>query len=158
MGGRLSPGGFSPRELYPSGDPLIRRMVVADLDADGHLDVVTANRSSRHSISVFLGSGTGGFALAGTTPIAVPPWGAHWATSTATATRMSSCRPGHQRQRHRLPSGGLFTGAEGIETADQAAKWGGQADVAYDPCHHQACDTLLNPNRTALDRMSDAAA
>ncbi len=32
MGGRLSPGGFSPRELYPSGEPLIRLNSEEQLD------------------------------------------------------------------------------------------------------------------------------
>ena len=41
-----------------------------------------------------------------------------------------------------IPSGGLFTGAEGIKTAEQAAIFGGLAGVAYDPCYHEACDTL----------------
>ena len=41
-----------------------------------------------------------------------------------------------------IPSGGLFTGAEGIKTAEEAATWGGTAGQPYDPCYHQACDTL----------------
>ena len=57
-----------------------------------------------------------------------------------------------------IPSGGLFTGAEGVKTADEAALWGGTAGQAYDPCYHQACDTLLNVDRVALDRNSDALA
>ena len=57
-----------------------------------------------------------------------------------------------------IPSGGLFTGAEGIKTPEQAAKWGGTAGVAYDPCYHQACDTLGNVDRVALDRNSDTIA
>jgi Zn-dependent M28 family amino/carboxypeptidase len=57
-----------------------------------------------------------------------------------------------------IPAGGLFTGAEGIKTADQAAKWGGQAGVAYDACYHQACDNLGNVDRVALDRNADAVA
>ncbi|MGH3923026.1 MAG: M28 family peptidase, partial [Pseudonocardiaceae bacterium] len=57
-----------------------------------------------------------------------------------------------------IPAGGLFTGAEGIKTPEQAAKWGGTADVAYDRCYHQACDTLDNLDRPALDRNSDALA
>lgn len=57
-----------------------------------------------------------------------------------------------------IPSGGLFTGAEDIKTPAQAAKWGGKAGVAYDPCYHQACDTIRNIDRTALDRNSDAIA
>ena len=43
-----------------------------------------------------------------------------------------------------IPAGGLFTGAEGIKTAEQAAIYGGTAGVAYDPCYHQACDTYAN--------------
>ena len=57
-----------------------------------------------------------------------------------------------------IPSGGLFTGAEGIKTAAEAAVWGGTAGVAYDPCYHQACDTFSNNNSTALDVNADAIA
>jgi Zn-dependent M28 family amino/carboxypeptidase len=57
-----------------------------------------------------------------------------------------------------IPAGGLFTGAEGIKTAEQAAIYGGMAGVAYDPCYHQACDTIANVNTTAIDQMSDAIA
>jgi Zn-dependent M28 family amino/carboxypeptidase len=57
-----------------------------------------------------------------------------------------------------IPAGGLFTGAEGIKTAEQAAIYGGSAGVAYDPCYHQLCDTYANNSDTGLDQMSDAAA
>ena len=57
-----------------------------------------------------------------------------------------------------IPAGGLFTGAEGMKTAEQAALWGGTAGVAYDPCYHAACDNLGNVDRVALDRNLDAAA
>ncbi|GAA1476926.1 aminopeptidase PaaP [Nocardioides aestuarii] len=57
-----------------------------------------------------------------------------------------------------IPAGGLFTGAEGVKTAAEAAVYGGTAGVAYDPCYHQACDTFANNSNTALDQMSDAAA
>jgi Zn-dependent M28 family amino/carboxypeptidase len=58
-----------------------------------------------------------------------------------------------------IPAGGLFTGAEGIKTAAEAAVYGGTAGIAYDPCYHQACDTYpTNLNDTALDQMSDATA
>lgn len=57
-----------------------------------------------------------------------------------------------------IPAGGLFTGAEGIKTAAQAAKWGGTAGIAYDPCYHAACDTIANPNRQAFERNADAVA
>jgi Zn-dependent M28 family amino/carboxypeptidase len=57
-----------------------------------------------------------------------------------------------------IPSGGLFTGAEGIKTAQEAALWGGTAGIAYDPCYHQACDSFANVNTFALDVNSDAIA
>ncbi|MQA06409.1 MAG: M20/M25/M40 family metallo-hydrolase [Streptosporangiales bacterium] len=79
-----------------------------------------------------------------------------------------------------IPAGGLFTGAEGVKTADQAATYGGVAGAAYDPCYHAACDSLTpthtpeqealyaqlaaeydmvgNVNMDALDEMSDATA
>jgi Zn-dependent M28 family amino/carboxypeptidase len=57
-----------------------------------------------------------------------------------------------------IPAGGLFTGAEDIKSAAQAAKWGGTAGIAFDPCYHQACDKVANVDRTALDEMTDAIA
>lgn len=81
-----------------------------------------------------------------------------------------------------IPAGGLFTGAEGVKTEEEAARYGGLAGVAYDPCYHQPCDSLDrrddnrdrdlyrqleraykgrltgNINRTALDVNSDALA
>jgi Zn-dependent M28 family amino/carboxypeptidase len=57
-----------------------------------------------------------------------------------------------------IPSGGLFTGAEGIKTEEEEAIWGGTAGMAYDPCYHQPCDTLINTHAFALDVNSDAMA
>ncbi|GAA4406519.1 aminopeptidase PaaP [Fodinibacter luteus] len=91
-----------------------------------------------------------------------------------------------------IPAGGLFTGAEGAKTDEQAAIYGGLATyegepVSYDPCYHEACDsldpigdgadaglyealndaydgaleyngTISNVNTQALEEMSDAAA
>lgn len=81
-----------------------------------------------------------------------------------------------------IPSGGLFTGAEGEKTADQARVYGGVAGESYDPCYHQFCDALDydhlgdddlastyatlagrfrmagNVNLTAQEEMGDAAA
>jgi Zn-dependent M28 family amino/carboxypeptidase len=56
------------------------------------------------------------------------------------------------------PAGGLFSGAEGIKTAAQAAVYGGVAGVAYDPCYHQLCDDITNLNDTSFDQLSDGAA
>ena len=57
-----------------------------------------------------------------------------------------------------IPSGGLFTGAEGVKTAEEVALWGGTAGQQYDPCYHLACDTFANINLDALDVNSDAVA
>ncbi|WP_417566556.1 M28 family metallopeptidase [Marinobacter sp.] len=57
-----------------------------------------------------------------------------------------------------IPAGGLFTGAEGIKTPDEAALYGGTAGEQYDPCYHLACDTFDNISLQALDEMSDAVA
>ncbi len=57
-----------------------------------------------------------------------------------------------------IPAGGLFTGAEGVKTVQQAAIFGGTAGVAYDVCYHQACDTINNVNVKAIDENSDAMA
>ncbi|GAA1922933.1 aminopeptidase PaaP [Microbacterium aoyamense] len=74
-----------------------------------------------------------------------------------------------------IPAGGLFTGAEGVKTANEAAQFGGKAGVAYDPCYHAACDNFTgagqdpavygglkklkgNVSKPALDVNSDAVA
>ena len=57
-----------------------------------------------------------------------------------------------------VPVGGLFSGADYVKTAAQAAKWGGTAGLAFDRCYHSSCDTAANINDTALDRNSDAVA
>jgi Zn-dependent M28 family amino/carboxypeptidase len=57
-----------------------------------------------------------------------------------------------------IPAGGLFTGAEEIKTEEQAAIYGGTAGVAYDPCYHEACDTLANVDLVVLEQMADAIA
>jgi Zn-dependent M28 family amino/carboxypeptidase len=68
-----------------------------------------------------------------------------------------------------IPAGGLFTGAEGTKTAQEAAIYGGIAGAQYDPCYHLACDTFAGTGSgagstapglalTALDQMSDAVA
>ena len=57
-----------------------------------------------------------------------------------------------------IPFGGLFTGAEGIKTDDQAETFGGTAGEQYDPCYHLACDTFDNVSLEVLDENSDAVA
>jgi Zn-dependent M28 family amino/carboxypeptidase len=57
-----------------------------------------------------------------------------------------------------IPSGGLFTGAEEVKTAEQQAIWGGTAGEQFDPCYHAACDTYANVDLHALDVNSDLIA
>ncbi len=57
-----------------------------------------------------------------------------------------------------IPAGGLFTGAEVIKTAEQAAIWGGTVGAQFDPCYHQACDTFANNNDHALEVNADSVA
>jgi Zn-dependent M28 family amino/carboxypeptidase len=49
-----------------------------------------------------------------------------------------------------IPSGGLFTGAEELKTADEAALFGGQVGVALDANYHQAGDDITNLNKEAF--------
>ncbi len=57
-----------------------------------------------------------------------------------------------------IPAGGLFTGAEGIKTPEEALIYGGSAGSQYDPCYHLACDTYDNVSLEALDVNADAVA
>ena len=57
-----------------------------------------------------------------------------------------------------IPSGGLFTGAEVVKTAEQATIWGGTAGESFDPCYHAACDTYDNVDLDCLDVNSDLIA
>jgi Zn-dependent M28 family amino/carboxypeptidase len=64
-----------------------------------------------------------------------------------------------------VAAGGLFSGAEGVKTEEQAAVYGGAAGSWYDPCYHQACDTFATvlgmppfPDANGLESAEDAAA
>ncbi|MET9350037.1 M28 family peptidase [Streptomyces termitum] len=57
-----------------------------------------------------------------------------------------------------IPTSGYATGASAVKSSSEAAKWGGTAGRAYDPCYHSACDTTANINATALDRSADGIA
>jgi Zn-dependent M28 family amino/carboxypeptidase len=57
-----------------------------------------------------------------------------------------------------IPAGGLFSGAEGVKTPEQAATYGGTAGAPYDPCYHQACDDIKNLSTKALAELGDGAA
>jgi aminopeptidase S len=57
-----------------------------------------------------------------------------------------------------IPTGGVYTGDQGVKTVAQAERWGGQAGVAFDPCYHSACDRADGLNQASLDDFCDALA
>ena len=57
-----------------------------------------------------------------------------------------------------VPVGGLFTGAGGRKSPEQARRFGGRAGRPLDRCYHRACDTIANVDRRVLGQMADAAA
>ena len=57
-----------------------------------------------------------------------------------------------------IPAGGLFTGAEDEKDETMAARYGGKAGEAFDPCYHRACDSIANVDWAMLDEMADAVA
>jgi Zn-dependent M28 family amino/carboxypeptidase len=57
-----------------------------------------------------------------------------------------------------IPASGLFTGAEVVKTEEQQAIWGGTVGDQFDPCYHEACDTLDNVSAEAMETNVDAIA
>ncbi|MET7880578.1 M28 family peptidase [Micromonospora profundi] len=57
-----------------------------------------------------------------------------------------------------IPTSGYAAGASARKTSAQAAKWGGTANAAYDPCYHRSCDTTANVSATVLNRAADGVA
>ena len=49
-----------------------------------------------------------------------------------------------------IPAGGLFSGAEGKKSDEQAKLWGGTANAPFDPNYHSKTDTLDHIDRTSL--------
>lgn len=48
-----------------------------------------------------------------------------------------------------IPAGGIATGAEGVKTKKGQESFGGEAGKWFDPCYHQLCDDLSNPDYNA---------
>jgi len=57
-----------------------------------------------------------------------------------------------------VPTGGLFSGAEGTKSEGQQDAFGGEAGAPFDACYHQPCDNVGNLSEESLDTLSDAAA
>jgi hypothetical protein len=55
-----------------------------------------------------------------------------------------------------IPTVGLYTGAGGPKSETQANLFGGAAGRPYDPCYHEACDTIENINREVLEQNTRA--
>lgn len=49
-----------------------------------------------------------------------------------------------------IPAGGLFAGADGNKTAEQAELWGGTADAPFDAGYHTGDDTISEIDKEAL--------
>eukprot|EP00808_Paulinella_micropora_P008878 g66306.t1 len=61
-------------------------------------------------------------------------------------------------QRLGIPIAGLFSGANGVKTPEQAAANGGTAGQPYDVCYHQPCDGFSNANPEGYAVLAKAAA
>lgn len=48
-----------------------------------------------------------------------------------------------------IPAGGIATGAEGVKSKESQEKFGGEVGKWFDPCYHQLCDNLDNPDYEA---------
>ncbi len=57
-----------------------------------------------------------------------------------------------------IPVSDLHTGTDLPKTKEQAAIFGGKAGEPWDPCYHQACDTIDNVNFMVMEEMARAAA
>lgn len=54
--------------------------------------------------------------------------------------------------------GGIFTGAEGVKTKEEAELFGGVEGAPYDECYHKACDSIENINKNAIESSVNALA
>ncbi|NNG01589.1 MAG: M28 family peptidase [Desulfobacteraceae bacterium] len=57
-----------------------------------------------------------------------------------------------------IPIAGLFTGAGGVKSEEEALEYGGTAGIAYDPYYHTPDDTLANVNFEVTEQMLKAIA
>ncbi len=55
-----------------------------------------------------------------------------------------------------IPTSGVATGAGSLKSVAERALFGGLANAPYDPCYHQACDTVANVNTTLLLQLTRA--
>ncbi|UUU44441.1 M28 family peptidase [Streptomyces sp. NBC_00162] len=108
-----------------------------------------------------VGSTNGGYFINNLNSTTATPLKAYW-TSLNLAPEENTEGQGrsddYSFQQAGIPTSGYAAGASARKTSAQAAKWGGTANAAYDPCYHSSCDTTNNINATVLDRSADGVA
>lgn len=108
-----------------------------------------------------VGSTNGGYFINNVNSTTAAPLKAYW-TSLNLAPEENTEGQGrsddYSFQQAGIPTSGYAAGASARKTSAQAAKWGGTANSAYDPCYHSSCDTTNNISATVLDRSADGVA
>lgn len=108
-----------------------------------------------------VGSTNGGYFINRITSTTAAPLKAYW---DSLGLQPEENREGQGRsddypfQQAGIPTSGYAAGASARKTSAQAAKWGGTAGAAFDPCYHRACDTTSNVSATVLNRNADGVA
>jgi aminopeptidase S len=103
----------------------------------------------------------GGYFINHVTSAAAAPLKAYWDSlglQPEENTEGAGRSDDYSFERVGIPTSGYAAGASARKTSAQAAKWGGTANSAYDPCYHQACDTTSNISATVLNRAADGVA
>ncbi|MEV6617505.1 M20/M25/M40 family metallo-hydrolase [Streptomyces sp. NPDC051051] len=108
-----------------------------------------------------IASTNGGYFINHVTSTAAQPMKAYWDSLNLQPeenTEGAGRSDDYPFEQYSIPTSGYAMGASARKTSAQAAKWGGTAGSAYDPCYHQSCDTLSNVNATGLNRAADGIA
>ncbi|WP_436502158.1 M28 family peptidase [Actinokineospora sp. HUAS TT18] len=108
-----------------------------------------------------IGSTNGGYFINHITSAAAAPMKAYWDSlnlSPEENVEGAGRSDDYSFEQVGIPTSGYAAGASARKTSAQAAKWGGTANSAYDPCYHQSCDTTNNINATLLNRAVDGIA
>ncbi|MGY4969196.1 M28 family peptidase [Streptomyces nigrescens] len=108
-----------------------------------------------------IASTNGGYFINHVTSTAAQPMKAYWDSlglQPEENTEGAGRSDDYSFERAGIPTSGYAMGAGARKTSAQAAKWGGTANRAYDPCYHQSCDTTGNINATGLNRSVDGIA
>ncbi|MFC9235402.1 M28 family peptidase [Streptomyces decoyicus] len=108
-----------------------------------------------------IASTNGGYFINHVTSTAAQPMKAYWDSlglQPEENTEGAGRSDDYSFEQAGIPTSGYAMGASARKTSAQAAKWGGTASRAYDPCYHQSCDTTGNINATGLNRSVDGIA